>query len=122
MNTFKTLTAAALMLAAGVAHAGTTVNAETNTPSWAKPAAPQAQTPQTFAEANVKFGQCVLPVAQYSQYSSYDGGKGAVAVLSKCMPEELALVEACERGGNTHEHCDQIALVGATIALKSFGK
>jgi hypothetical protein len=49
MNILKIMTAAAaLMLVAGAAGAGTTLNAETNTPSWAKPkSAPVTQPTQT---------------------------------------------------------------------------
>ena len=66
---------------------------------------------------------CVLPEAQYSKYSSFDGRKSALNLLKeKCLSEWVAWVKACKNAGDTEGNCMVKSAVIAQAALKSFGK
>jgi hypothetical protein len=104
MNTFKTLTtAAALMLAAGAASAGDTLNAETNTPSWAKsPSAPVASvarctsifspdcanaTPADIREFTAQVDHGIAALGGYFPYSHINPS----AMSQACWDETFAM-------------------------------
>src|SRR6266581_2841069 len=50
--------------------------------------------------------QCLMPKAQYGQYSSYDGGKSARILLEQeCTHEYLAWIKSCVAAGDTQDNC-----------------
>ncbi|MGA2989546.1 MAG: hypothetical protein ABSD88_03645 [Candidatus Korobacteraceae bacterium] len=66
---------------------------------------------------------CLMPKAQYGQYSSYDGGKSAASLLQDACPSEyLAWVNNCKRLGTSERQCILAAAVTAQKVIKSFGK
>lgn len=66
---------------------------------------------------------CLLPKAQYGEYSSYDGGKSARHLLiGQCPHEYLAWEESCEAHGDTSSNCDLKSMIIAQAAIKKFGK
>ncbi|MDP1968933.1 MAG: hypothetical protein Q8K31_07090 [Burkholderiaceae bacterium] len=66
---------------------------------------------------------CVLPAAQYGQYSSYDGGKSArTLLLNQCPREFLNWVDACLARGDSNENCNLKAMLIAQFGIKQFGK
>lgn len=66
---------------------------------------------------------CVVPTAQYGQYSSYDGGKSPGNILmEKCGNEFLAWKKACMTDGGTEDSCLAEGFVYVQSALKKFNK
>ena len=67
---------------------------------------------------------CLMPKAQYGQYSSYDGGKSAVSLLTEGCPAEMAAwIEQCEKdSGEDEKTCGVKALVISQAAIKKFNK
>jgi len=66
---------------------------------------------------------CVLPAAQYGQYSSYDGGKSArTLLLNQCPREFLNWVDACLARGDSNANCNLKAMLIAQFGIKQFGK
>ncbi len=66
---------------------------------------------------------CLMPKAQYGQFSSYDGGKSAQALLEKeCKSEYLSFIRACVAAGKNQDSCLMSALVTAQVAIKTFNK
>jgi hypothetical protein len=67
--------------------------------------------------------ECLLPKAQYGQYSSSDGGKSAEILLEKeCTGEYAAWVEQCQKAGDTQENCVVKSAIIAQTAIKAFNK
>ena len=87
----------------------------------AKPVNPALKPP---VDVNKALTHCLLPKAQYGQYSSYDGGKGALALLTEGCPDEMvAYVKNCENNSRASEQvCEANALIIAQAAIKSFNK
>lgn len=74
-------------------------------------------------DANKVLLGCLLPEAQYGQYSSYDGGKSAQLLLTnKCSSQWLAWMDACAKAGDTEDSCIAKSAVMAQLAIKKFGK
>jgi hypothetical protein len=75
-------------------------------------------------DVNKALTYCLLPKAQFGQYSSYDGGKGAFALLTDGCPAEMAAyVEKCEKDSGANEQvCGRNALMIAQAAIKTFNK
>lgn len=70
-----------------------------------------------------KLSYCVVPTAQYGQYSSYDGGKSSGSILmDKCTNEFIAWNKSCLDDGGTKDSCLTEALVYAQAILKKFNK
>ena len=66
---------------------------------------------------------CVVPTAQYGQYSSYDGGKSlGVLLMDKCNNEFLAWKKSCIADGGTEDGCVTEGFVFVQAALKKFNK
>ena len=66
---------------------------------------------------------CVVPTAQYGQYSSYDGGKSPGNILlEKCGNEFLAWKKSCMADGGTEDSCLAEGFVYVQSALKKFNK
>ncbi len=68
---------------------------------------------------------CLLPEAQYGQYSSFDGGRSALKLLEKCGSEVAAFLEECEKTNgqpDADKTCLTTAAIAAQVAIKSFGK
>lgn len=66
---------------------------------------------------------CVVPTAQYGQYSSYDGGKSPGNILmEKCGNEFLAWKKSCMADGGTEDSCLAEGFVYAQSALRRFNK
>lgn len=66
---------------------------------------------------------CVVPAAQYGQYSSYDGGKSpGIILMEKCSNEFLAWKKACITDGGTEDSCLTEGFVYAQAMLKKFNK
>lgn len=66
---------------------------------------------------------CLLPKAQYGEYSSYDGGKSARHLLQdECPNEYMAWEESCEAHGDTSNNCVLKSMIIAQAAIKKFGK
>jgi hypothetical protein len=79
---------------------------------------------ETPRDVNVALSECLLPKAQYGQYSSYDGGKSAVSLLTReCPTEAAAWIADCQKKtGADEQTCGANALVAAQAAIKSFNK
>lgn len=72
---------------------------------------------------NRQLTECLLPVAQYGDYSSYDGGKSAGKLVNEeCLSESEAWMASCQRNGDTQDGCFEKVLILAQAAIKSFGK
>lgn len=87
-----------------------------------RPALPPLETssiPQAIVD---KLSQCLLPRAQYSQYSSYDGGKSAISLMKDCPTEARNYIEACRKTGRESDQCSLEVGILAQMALKSFNK
>lgn len=70
-----------------------------------------------------KLSQCVLPAAQYGQYSSHDGGKSVLKILGeKCPSEYHEWINVCIATGLTKEHCNLNVAILTQVGIKSFGK
>jgi hypothetical protein len=66
---------------------------------------------------------CVVPTAQYGQYSSYDGGKSPGNILmEKCNNEFIAWKKSCLADGGTEDSCIAEGFVYVQSALKKFNK
>lgn len=73
--------------------------------------------------ATKKLSYCLLPKAQYGQYSSHDGGKSAQKLLEReCTDEYLGFVKSCISKENSKEKCVTVAAIHAQVAIKSFNK
>jgi hypothetical protein len=66
--------------------------------------------------------QCLWPEAQYGKYSSFDGGKSAGELLSKCGEQWSAWMKECQSSGQTEERCVTQSAIIAQVAIKQFGK
>ena len=64
--------------------------------SRANPIAPYVAPTPDPATVSARFTQCLLPKAQYGEYSSYDGGKSAAALLGECVGVEDEWQKSCE--------------------------
>lgn len=86
--------------------------------------APQTNTTRVSDEVTKQMLYCVVPEAQYGQYSSFDGGKSAGKILEKCWKEALAFVDDCIKteGHHDKETCQWIATITVQQSIKSFGK
>ena len=70
-----------------------------------------------------KLSYCVVPTAQYGQYSSYDGGKSSGSILmDKCANEFTAWNKSCLEDGGSKESCLTEGLVYTQAMLKKFNK
>ncbi|MBU1235405.1 MAG: hypothetical protein KJ634_05330 [Gammaproteobacteria bacterium] len=70
-----------------------------------------------------KLSYCVVPAAQYGQYSSYDGGKSAGTILlDKCTNEYLTWKESCLADGGTKDGCLLAGLAYTQTVLRSFNR
>jgi hypothetical protein len=98
-------------------------NTEQSTPAQSSPV-PKVSSPQPNTESlNRQLVQCILPKAQYSQYSSFDGGRSAEKLLDEdCPNESFAWEEKCEADGQSSKDCFLKQMILAQAALKSFGK
>lgn len=66
---------------------------------------------------------CVVPTAQYGQYSSYDGGKSTGNILmEKCNNEFIAWKKSCLADGGTEDSCLAEGFVFVQASLKKFNK
>lgn len=66
---------------------------------------------------------CVVPAAQYGQYSSYDGGKSSgYLLMDKCANEFLAWNKSCLEDGGTKDSCLTEGLIYVQSILKKFNK
>ena len=75
------------------------------------------------SEAQKELEYCVVPEAQYGKYSSFDGGKSAVAILGgKCSREFRTYTRACQHSGDPEVGCTQRAFMLAQMAIEKFGK
>jgi hypothetical protein len=90
--------------------------------SRANPIAPYVAPTPDPATVSARFTQCLLPKAQYGEYSSYDGGKSAAALLGECVGVEDEWQKSCEAAGDTDHNCFGKAMIVAQTAIKSFGK
>jgi hypothetical protein len=77
----------------------------------------------SHTKVDEKLRTCLMPKAQYGQYSSYDGGKSAASLLQDACPTEyLQWVQACTASGETRESCVRKAALIAQMAIKLFNK
>lgn len=82
-----------------------------------------ASASETSKEATRKLSYCLLPAAQYGHYSSYDGGKSALKMLTdECQNEFIIWSENCEAQGTPSKDCNMQAAILAQFAIKSFQK
>jgi hypothetical protein len=66
---------------------------------------------------------CLMPKAEHSQYSSYDGGKSArLLLLEDCRDEYLIYLNLCLAKGNKKQGCVLASAAAAQLALKTFNK
>jgi len=88
------------------------------------PVPPFAEAAEPSTKTDDALRYCVMPKAQYGQYSSYDGGKSASSLLLReCPTESRAWIAHCERtSGTDNRECTRRALIFAQIVLKLFGK
>ena len=82
---------------------------------------------EATSEAAKKAGDnleyCLMPAAEFGEYSSFDGGKSAIRMLAeKCHSEFLAWTKACQADGKSDGDCTFTAGIGAQLAIKKFGK
>lgn len=88
-----------------------------------KPKLSKEQAEQATDGMTRKLSYCILPAAQYGQYSSYDGGKSASNILlEKCSTETIAWVDNCMATGSSKEQCMTSVMIMTQVAIKSFGK
>jgi hypothetical protein len=88
-----------------------------------EPRLSKAQAEQAMEGLTRKLSYCILPAAQYGQYSSFDGGKSASTILlEKCPADTFAWIDNCMAAGSSKEQCMTSALVMTQVAIKSFGK
>jgi hypothetical protein len=73
------------------------------------------------ATVDQRLTQCFLPKAQYGQYSSYDGGKSALALIGEC-DVAFEWEDQCEAKGGAKDDCEAKILILAQAAIKEFGK
>jgi len=87
------------------------------------PSVNQEATPPTV-DVDKVLTECLLPKAEYGQYSSYDGGKSAEILLEKECPDEyMAWVQSCQEVlGQDENTCVVKAAIIAQAAIKQFNK
>jgi hypothetical protein len=86
---------------------------------------PQQEVTKTPAEIDKALQYCLLPKAQYGQYSSYDGGKSAGALLEEGCPREFFdWMNSCEKkiSGDDEKTCFTKAMILSQVAIKTFNK
>jgi hypothetical protein len=78
----------------------------------------------TSSKINNSFLYCIVPKIQYGQYSSYDGGKSAGALLWKDCPMETQnwIADCVQLSKTNDKECSLRAGVVTQIILKQFGK
>jgi hypothetical protein len=74
------------------------------------------------ADLTDELTQCVIPKIQYGEYSSYDGGKSAKALLNACSSEWIAFVHDCRRETSLGANCAAVGLILVQSLLQRFGK
>lgn len=66
---------------------------------------------------------CVVPAAQYGQFSSYDGGKSSgYLLMDRCANEFNAWNKSCLEDGGSKDSCLTEGLVYVQSILKKFNK
>ncbi|HEV2646256.1 MAG TPA: hypothetical protein VGU46_07835 [Acidobacteriaceae bacterium] len=88
-------------------------SSETEPPADVKSAHP--------ATLDARLTQCLLPKAQYGEYSSFDGGKSAFALIGEC-DVAVEWEENCVATGGTEHNCFTKIMILAQAAIKEFGK
>jgi uncharacterized protein len=104
---------------------GGTETASTKSPNFSRaaPSRTQVEDVTKSKDTDRELTYCLLPKAQYSQLSSYDGGKSAGSLLLDACPTQFrAWTDSCVSSGDTNENCLRKALLIAQLALKSFNK
>jgi hypothetical protein len=84
----------------------------------------QKESVKTSKEIDKALTYCLLPKAQYGQYSSYDGGKSAGALLEEGCPNEFVdWMESCHNvSGEDEKTCFTKAMIISQAAIKTFNK
>lgn len=90
--------------------------------SSSRPALPPVENSSVPKGIVDRLSECLLPKAQYGQYSSYDGGKSAISLMKDCPKESLNYIDACRKTGKDSGQCNLEVGILAQMALKLFNK